>query len=247
MLSCTVRPVLFDLSSRKPTCLCCPVLSVMFRLSCHGRLPRVALSMLSCCHVLSRSCSLLLSQLSSLTVQSRLSCSGCPRVPAIHTVSAVLPQHPCPQLSCHACPVFTVMPWLACTLCPARTDLSMLICQADPSRRPVLAVLSQMSNPYSSVMVPVLGVLSWLYCLCWHDLAVLSSLSCPGSTVQYRPFFSVCTVSAGLSQLPSPRYPVPAVLLGHSCPSSLVPAVLSLIACPDHPPISLLSRLTCLG
>ncbi len=263
--------------------LLCPVLAVMYCPSCPlwPVKPETDLSLLSCfkrhvpvvlswppatsCPVHAVLLPCLISFLFSFIISTLL--FECPvsavvfRLPSrpSHTVSALLPQHPCPQLSCHACPVFTVMPWLACPLCPARTDLSMLIRQADPSRRPVLAVLSQMSNPYPSVMVPVLGVLSWLYCLCWHDLAVLSSLSCPGSTVQSRPFFSVCTVSADLSQLPSPRCPILAVffqLSWPSCPARALLSQLSCSCCPvldsmSWPPCYLsplqtdLSRLTC--
>ncbi len=131
--------------SRLP-CPSCPELAVMFWLSC---------PLFTVLAVISR--------LSFLVVQSRLSCrvssSSCPAL-APSSIS-LLPR----------CPVPAVLSWQSCRLSPVLTDLSRLTCQTDLSR-------------LFSTSCPVTDVLPRLF---WHGCpatVVPSRLSCPRGPVK---------------------------------------------------------------
>ncbi len=110
---------------------------------------------------------------------------GCP-VPAVlsqlSSLSVIIPQHSCPQLSCHRCPVFAVMSWPPCDFCqlcpvqanwPVKTDLSVELSILTYPGRPGPVVLSQVS--YQRLMSQLFrhGCPSRFSGPCCHVLTIL--------------------------------------------------------------------------
>jgi hypothetical protein len=176
-----------------------------------------------------------LNMLAILTVHSsilsRLSC------PSRH-LPAVLPRlycHGCHamavpyRLSCPICAVVVVMFWSSYSLflllyCTITTVLSRFPSRHSCPGFPIPVFLNQLPAPATlsrALRAP-------LCCLCCHVLAVLSSLSCPGSSVQAE--LSGRPVQTGLSRLSCPSGPISTVLPQVSHPGYPVLAVLAVMS-----------------
>ncbi len=208
-LFCSVPAVLSQLPSPD-----CPVLLVLFRLSCHFCLVAVpiVLSYLSCSLVMfSLSCPdwpVLVDQ-SGRSIQTQLFC--CP----VQTVLCGCPVHMsythCPvlaDLSWNDRPVLAVLSLLICSGCPVRCVQSLLSClfclvlscsdctiPALPSICCVPAFLSKLTFP--SIVIGIMFVLSCFIChvsitLLWLSCPVCPGLSCQGCLVIFYYFFSFC-------------------------------------------------------